>query len=77
MSSAAGRLARAKEANAREVKGLTPAVLERLRAYAWPGNVRELRNVIERAVVMARGTLIDVRRICRPGCAAWRRRRRP
>ncbi|MGK4002081.1 sigma 54-interacting transcriptional regulator [Sorangium sp. So ce1036] len=52
-------LARANEANAREVKGLTPAVLERFRAYAWPGNVRELRNVIERAVVMARGALID------------------
>jgi DNA-binding NtrC family response regulator len=26
-----------------------------LRAYAWPGNVRELKNVIQRAVVMAKG----------------------
>ena len=26
-----------------------------LRAYPWPGNVRELKNVIQRAVVMARG----------------------
>ena len=26
-----------------------------LRGYAWPGNVRELGNVIERAVLMARG----------------------
>jgi DNA-binding NtrC family response regulator len=26
-----------------------------LRAYSWPGNVRELKNVIQRAVVMARG----------------------
>ncbi|MGK3997196.1 sigma 54-interacting transcriptional regulator [Sorangium sp. So ce1024] len=53
-------LARANEGNARAVRGFTPAVLERLRAYAWPGNVRELRNVIERAVVVTRGALIDV-----------------
>jgi len=26
-----------------------------LRAYSWPGNVRELKNVIQRAVVMAKG----------------------
>jgi Nif-specific regulatory protein len=27
--------------------------------YRWPGNVRELKNVIERAVVLARGQFID------------------
>jgi transcriptional regulator with GAF, ATPase, and Fis domain len=27
----------------------------RLQNYDWPGNVRELRNVIERAVILARG----------------------
>jgi transcriptional regulator with PAS, ATPase and Fis domain len=27
-----------------------------LRSYSWPGNVRELKNVIQRAVVKARGT---------------------
>jgi len=26
--------------------------------YSWPGNVRELENVIERAVVMGKGTAI-------------------
>ncbi len=29
--------------------------LDSLRAYGWPGNVRELRNVLERAVILARG----------------------
>jgi transcriptional regulator with GAF, ATPase, and Fis domain len=29
--------------------------LERLRRYEWPGNIRELRNVVERAVILARG----------------------
>ncbi|MCU0650063.1 MAG: response regulator, partial [Gemmatimonadaceae bacterium] len=34
---------------------LTDQATERLLAYDWPGNVRELRNVIERAVILARG----------------------
>jgi DNA-binding NtrC family response regulator len=29
--------------------------LERLRRHPWPGNIRELQNVIERAVILARG----------------------
>ena len=33
----------------------TRGAMERLLDYAWPGNVRELENVIERAVVLARG----------------------
>jgi DNA-binding NtrC family response regulator len=38
--------------------GFDPAVLERFRAHPWPGNVRELRNVVERAVIVARGTTV-------------------
>ncbi len=30
-------------------------VMDLLRSYAWPGNVRELKNVMERAVLLARG----------------------
>jgi DNA-binding NtrC family response regulator len=32
------------------------AALERLLKYAWPGNIRELRNVLERAMIMGRGS---------------------
>ena len=35
------------------ITGISPAVLDCLRAYAWPGNVRELRNVMERAAILA------------------------
>ena len=39
---------------------LTPDALDLMEQYDWPGNVRELENVIERAVVLATGTRIDV-----------------
>jgi DNA-binding NtrC family response regulator len=31
-----------------------------LQKYDWPGNVRQLENVLERAVVLARGEQLDV-----------------
>ena len=40
--------------------GFTSDALALLRRYAWPGNVRELQSVIERAVVLADGPLIDL-----------------
>jgi transcriptional regulator with PAS, ATPase and Fis domain len=36
---------------------ISPEAMERLVAYSWPGNVREMRNVLERAVLLARGQL--------------------
>ncbi len=40
--------------------GFTPAAREVIRRHHWPGNVRELRNAIERAVLLCKGTEIDV-----------------
>jgi two-component system NtrC family response regulator len=40
--------------------GLAPAALRHLEGWPWPGNVRELQNVIERAVVLAKGDALDV-----------------
>ncbi|MDD4932699.1 MAG: sigma 54-interacting transcriptional regulator [Methylacidiphilaceae bacterium] len=37
-----------------------PGAMERLRSYPWPGNVRELQNVIERAVILSRGPLVEI-----------------
>ena len=51
------------ELSARDLKcavpRLTRAAAAKLQSYAWPGNVRELRNVIERAVILARGGTLD------------------
>jgi DNA-binding NtrC family response regulator len=46
------------ERNHRNVVGLEDDALVALRSYQWPGNVRELRNVIERAVIVTRGSRI-------------------
>ena len=37
---------------------VAPDILALLRAYPWPGNVRELRNVLERAAMLARGSVL-------------------
>ena len=39
-------------------KRLAPAAERLLMSYDWPGNVRELRNTLERATIMANGSLI-------------------
>jgi two-component system, NtrC family, response regulator AtoC len=45
--------------NAKNVQRLSDAALARFVGYDWPGNVRELENVIERAVVLAEGDVIE------------------
>jgi formate hydrogenlyase transcriptional activator len=42
------------------VRAIDPAAMTALSAYAWPGNVRELQNVVERAVILARGDVLGL-----------------
>jgi two-component system response regulator AtoC len=44
----------------KNVQGISDDALRLLRQYEWPGNVRELRNVIERAMILCSGDLINV-----------------
>ena len=46
--------------NGKTIERLSLTVMERLVRYPWPGNVRELENVIERAVVLCEGWMVDV-----------------
>ena len=41
------------------VQGVAEDCLKSLKAYSWPGNVRELRNVIERAVILCRSSMLS------------------
>lgn len=52
-------LKRFREETGHKVKGFTAQALEKMIAYAWPGNIRELRNVVERAVAMSAGPMLD------------------
>ena len=44
----------------KRIDGVGKETMGRLLAYAWPGNVRELENIIERAVILANGTILEI-----------------
>lgn len=43
----------------RQIAGVSQAAYQRLFGHTWPGNVRELQNVIERAVLLAKGNRVE------------------
>ncbi|MEW5766204.1 MAG: sigma-54 dependent transcriptional regulator [bacterium] len=53
------------EAN-KEVLGIHEEAMKMLLRYNWPGNVRELENIIERAVVLAKGSSITLEDLPKP-----------
>ncbi len=58
------------ERNKKGLRGFSPSAMDLLTRNQWKGNVRELENVVERAVIMTRGELIqpeDLPANLRPG----------
>jgi transcriptional regulator with GAF, ATPase, and Fis domain len=43
----------------KKITGLSDNVIKKMMAYHWPGNIRELENLVERGVLLAKGTVID------------------
>ncbi|MDL1982879.1 MAG: sigma-54 dependent transcriptional regulator [Deltaproteobacteria bacterium] len=43
----------------KKLSDITPDAMQAIMQNPWPGNVRELENVMERAVLLSAGTLID------------------
>jgi PAS domain S-box-containing protein len=44
----------------KKMTGVAENALQRLQAYCWPGNIRELENVIERAIILADGPVMEI-----------------
>ncbi|MBI3890460.1 MAG: sigma-54-dependent Fis family transcriptional regulator [Candidatus Wallbacteria bacterium] len=45
--------------NGKSIQSIAAPVMSAMMAYRWPGNVRELENMIERAVILATGPVLD------------------
>ncbi len=43
----------------KKARSFSPGALAAMQSYGWPGNLRELRNVIERAVILSEGEVIE------------------
>ena len=59
----------------KRVERFSDAAQEDLRRYPWPGNIRELQNVVERAVILARGEIDPGHLNLESGADCLRRRR--
>jgi DNA-binding NtrC family response regulator len=57
----------------RRVDDYAADALQKLKGYDWPGNVRELKNVIERAVILGDGPIVEAQDIQLPESRAHRR----
>jgi formate hydrogenlyase transcriptional activator len=44
----------------KRMEGISGAATESLMNYSWPGNVRELQNVIERALILSHGPILEL-----------------
>jgi formate hydrogenlyase transcriptional activator len=44
----------------RPIKTIPTETMAHLTSYSWPGNIRELQNLIERAVILSRGSVLEV-----------------
>ena len=44
------------------IESISQQTMDALMRYSWPGNVRELENLVERAVILSRGTTLDIPR---------------
>jgi PAS domain S-box-containing protein len=44
----------------KHLDGVSRPTMQRLQDYSWPGNIRELENVLERAVILATGSTLDI-----------------
>jgi PAS domain S-box-containing protein len=44
----------------RNIEGISQATLDQLAGYPWPGNIRELENIVERAIILSAGPMLEI-----------------
>src|SRR5215213_5907185 len=44
----------------KKVDGISAAATEKLTSYSWPGNIRELQNLMERALILCSGPILEL-----------------
>jgi formate hydrogenlyase transcriptional activator len=44
----------------KNITGISDTATEKLLSYSWPGNIRELQNLIERALILCNGPILDL-----------------
>ena len=44
----------------KKITGISEAATQKLLSYSWPGNIRELQNVVERALILSTGPILDL-----------------
>jgi formate hydrogenlyase transcriptional activator len=44
----------------KQLDGVSKRTMQQLQEYPWPGNIRELENVLERAIILAAGPMLDI-----------------
>jgi len=53
-------LAHFREQTGKKITGFDEQALQALQRYSWPGNVRELVNLVERSIVLSKGTVVSL-----------------
>jgi DNA-binding NtrC family response regulator len=54
----------------KKIKPISPRAMEALANASWPGNIRELQNLVERAIIVSRGEVLDSADFEMPGLTA-------
>jgi formate hydrogenlyase transcriptional activator len=44
----------------KKITGISEATRQKLLSYSWPGNIRELQNLIERALILSTGPILEL-----------------
>jgi formate hydrogenlyase transcriptional activator len=53
-------LARFAKKFGKDIEGMPQATVNCLASYSWPGNIRELQNIIERAVILSKSSVLEL-----------------